>query len=206
MTDDNLLTSPQVADAFNISPKTLENWVHRGKVTPDKRVSGRNYYLREKIEALAKKATIAVPTQVIAASVDENDIDVPSAAKLLNVGRTTIGRLIADGRLTIAKLVNSGRGKPQQFLDREKVLELAKTYQPSPRGQHSKLGKKEKPMKRKTTRLTSRLAAAAKEVRAPAAPSSDEGKRLIMALLTLQEVFGKSDSEVVAELKAWIKR
>lgn len=152
-------------------------------------------------------------------------------ARLLNTSPTSIKRLM-NGHLLEAKYVAFGAGRPRLYFERDKVLDLAKTWRPSAahirntkgidrraaglsqavaradgRVPAPKVKPKAKAKRKPKPKLSAPLTRVAPAV-APA-PAPDEGKRLIIALATLQDLYGKEskpDGEIWAQLRAWAER
>lgn len=219
MSDQQLYSSSEAADLLGVTRKKVENWVTHEYLAPTKTENRRNFFSREVLEgfAIARGITIrdGKPTDSttdIATPLVPGPNDLPTAkvCELLDTSPTTIKRLIEQGKLH-PKRIAIGGGRPKMFFDKQEVIEVSRTLELS--AAHVKAGAssgartKVKPKRKSKARPAT--AKAAKEVRTPAAaapPSADEGKRLILAFATLQEIFDKPDSEVWAELLAWAKR
>lgn len=165
-----------------------------------------------------------------------NDIPMTEATRLLNTSPTSITRLVG-GHLLEAKRFAIGGGRGRLYFDRDQVIELARTWKPSAahirntkaidrRASESlshavaeadgrartppPKAKAKAKAKAKRKQPKPKLRAALMRSAPAPAPCVDEGKRLINALATIQELYGKTDADVGAsnwaELRAWARR
>lgn len=55
--DSNLLTPAQVAEAFNVDPKTVTRWAKAGKITCIRTLGGHRRYKRTEVDKLISDGT-----------------------------------------------------------------------------------------------------------------------------------------------------